>query len=263
MQEKMKVELIPIKGLPLIKEGDDIAKMIFEKASGLIENGDVIVICSTIVSKAEGRVRELKHYVPTPKALELASKLGKSAEFIQAVLEESQELLIEGPFLLVKAKFGNVCVNAGIDASNIESGYIVLPPLNPDESADRIRKRITKLLGKNIAVIITDTNGRCFRKGVTGVAIGVSGLTPLRDWIGKRDLYGNPLEVTVEAVADEIAGMANLLMGEGGDGIPAVIVKGLDDLFGKGIARELYRNEEEDIIRRILKNAKDKGTEER
>ncbi len=252
----MRVEFIPIRGLPLIKEGDDIAKMIFEKASDLIENGDVIVICSTIVSKAEGRVRKLNHYKPSSKALELASKIGKPPEFVQAVLEESQELLIERPFLLVKADFGNVCVNAGIDASNIESGYIILPPLNPDESADRIRKRMEEVSGKNIAVIITDTNGRCFRRGVIGVAIGISGLIPLKDWIGKKDLYGNPLEVTVEAVADEIAGMANLLMGEGGDGIPAVIVKGVNDLLGKGRAEELYRDEEEDIIRRALKELK-------
>jgi len=253
----MRVEFIPIEGLPLIKKGDDIAKMILEKASTLVENGDVVVICSTIVSKAEGRVRKLSHYKPSSKALELASKIGRPPEFIQAVLEESQELLIEEPFLLVKANFGNVCINAGIDASNIESGYVILPPLNPDESADRMRRRIEELSGKKVAVIITDTNGRCFRKGVLGVAIGVSGLIPLKDWIGKKDLYGNPLEVTVEAVVDEIAGMANLIMGEGGDGIPAVIVKGISNLFGEGKARDLYRSEEEDVIRRSLKELKE------
>jgi coenzyme F420-0:L-glutamate ligase/coenzyme F420-1:gamma-L-glutamate ligase len=253
----MRVEFVPIEGLPLIKEGDDIAKMILEKASTLVEDSDVIVICSTIVSKAEGRVKKLNHYTPSSEALEIASKIGKPPEFVQAVLEESQELLIEEPFLLVKANFGNVCVNAGIDASNIESGYIILPPLNPDESADRIRRRIEELSGKKVAIIITDTNGRCFRKGVLGVAIGVSGLIPLKDWIGEEDLYGNPLEVTVEAVVDEIAGMANLLMGEGGDGIPAVIVKGISDLFGEGKAKELYRSAGEDIVRRSLKELKE------
>ena len=252
----MSVTLYRIGGLPLIKEGDDLAALICEKAR--LENGDVVVVCSTIVSKAEGRVRELKDYKPFKEALRIAKKIGKPAEFVQAVLEESDEILIEEPFLLVKAKFGNVCVNAGIDASNVEEGKIILPPLNPDESAERIRRRIEEISGKNIAVIVTDTNGRCFRKGVTGVAIGVSGMPALKDWIGEKDLFGNVLEVTVECVADEIAGMANFLMGEGGEGIPVVVVRGLD-LVGSsdGSAKEIYRSEEEDVIRRRLKELGD------
>ncbi len=246
----MKVEVVPVRGLPLIKAGDDIAELIAGKFE--LMDGDVLVICSTIVSKAEGRVRLLSDYKPSERAREIAEKIGKPPEFVQAVIEESEEILLDFPFLLVKAKFGNVCVNAGIDASNVEKGKIILPPQNPDESARRIRERLRHLTGRDVGVIITDTNGRCFRKGVVGFAIGVSGVMAMKNWIGKRDLYGKELEVTVECVADEIAAFANLLMGEGGDGIPAVVVRGLD-VAGDGSMDEIYRYEEEDVIRRCLK----------
>ncbi|MEM1751083.1 MAG: coenzyme F420-0:L-glutamate ligase [Archaeoglobaceae archaeon] len=245
-----KVEFIPIKGLPIIKKGDDIAKLIVERAT--LEEGDIIVICSTIVAKAEGRVRKLSDYKPSPLAFELSAKVGKPPEFVQAVIEESEEILIKGPFLLVKAKYGNICVNAGIDASNIEKGSIILPLVDPDQSAERLRKRIEELTGKKVGIIITDTNGRCFRKGVVGVAVGISGLWAMRDWRGISDLYGNVLEVTVECIADEIAGFANLLMGEANDAIPAVLVRGLK-VLGNGKVKDIYRSEEEDLIRRCLK----------
>ena len=245
------MKIVPLK-LPLIKEGDDIAKMIVERFD--VEDGDVVAICSTVVSKAEGRVARLEDYNPTDRAIEIAKKIGEDARFVQAVLDESDEILIDNPFLLVKAKFGNICVNAGIDRSNVEKGLIILPPKDPDESARRIRERIKELTGKNVGVIITDSNGRCFRKGVVGVAIGASGVRIFRDWIGKRDLYGNPLTKTVECVADEIAGFANLIMGEGDWGVPVVIFRGLN-VGGDGKAVEIYRSEEEDVIRRRLKKS--------
>lgn len=248
MQGK-KVEVIPVIGLPIIKEGDDVAKLIMEKAE--VQDGDIVAICSTVVSKSEGRVRNLSDYKPSLLAIELSKKISKPPEFIQAVIEESEEILIKEPFLLVKAKYGNICVNAGIDTSNIDKGKILLPPVDPDRSAEKIRMSFEKL-GKKVGVIITDTNGRCFRKGVVGVAIGVSGVCVMRDWRGEKDLYGNVLEVTVECVADEIAAFANLIMGEAGDGIPAVIIRGLK-LMGEGNSKEIIRSEEEDVIRRCLK----------
>jgi len=245
-----KIEAIPVKGLPLVKEGDDIAEMIAERVE--LENGNVVVVCSTIISKAEGRVRLLKDYTPSAMAVEISERVGKPPEFVQAVLEESEEVLLDFPFLLVKAKFGNVCVNAGIDASNVEVGKIILPPENPDESARKLMERFKELAGKDVGVIITDTNGRCFRRGVVGFAIGLAGVKAMKDWIGEKDLYGRELEVTVECVADEIAAFANLLMGEGGDGIPAVVIRGLN-VLGEGSMDEIYRPEEEDVIRRCLK----------
>ncbi len=250
----MKVEIFPVR-LPLIKKGDDIAELIVQNFE--IEDGDIISICSTIVSKAEGRVADLKSYKPDMKAIEIAKRLNKDPEFIQAVLDETDEILLEYPFLLVRAKTGNVCVNAGVDVSNVERGKVVLPLRNPDEAAERIRKRIEDLCGKRVGVIITDTGGRCFRRGVVGFAVGVSGVRAIRNWIGKEDLYGNKLEITIECVVDEIAGFANLLMGEGNWGIPVVVFRGLADLIDRGSMRDVYRSEEEDIIRRCLRICRD------
>lgn len=244
------IKAFVVEGIPLIREGDDLASIISSNFE--LEDRDVVVICSTIVSKAEGRVRDLNEYKPSDKALSIAEKLGKDARTIQAVLEESDEVLIDYPILLVKAKFGNVCINAGIDASNVESGKILLPPINPQKSAEKIKNKIEEITGKKVGVIITDTNGRCFRKGVVGFSIGVAGIKAMKDWVGKEDLYGNMLEVTIECVADEIAAFANLLMGEGGDGTPVVVIRGLD-LVGEGSIDEVYRSEEEDIIRKAIK----------
>ncbi|MCD6493866.1 MAG: coenzyme F420-0:L-glutamate ligase [Archaeoglobaceae archaeon] len=244
------IKAFVVEGIPLIKKGDDLAGIISSRFE--IENKDIVVICSTVVSKAEGRIKDLNDYIPSEKALNIAKRLGKDARIIQAVLDESDEVLIDYPILLVKAKFGNICINAGIDASNVEKGKILLPPLNPQRSAEKIRKRIEELTGKKVGVIITDTNGRCFRRGVVGFAIGVSGVKAMKNWIGKKDLYGNVLEITVECVADEIAAFANLLMGEGGDGTPVVIIRGLD-LIGDGSVDEIYRSEDEDVIRKAIK----------
>jgi coenzyme F420-0:L-glutamate ligase/coenzyme F420-1:gamma-L-glutamate ligase len=250
MKGPMKIEVFALRNLPLIKPGDDLAEMISDRFS--FEDGDILTVCSTVISKAEGRLKRLDDYKVTSEAIEIADKLGLDSRFVQAVLEESEEVLIKHPFLLVKAKFGNVCVNAGIDTSNVESGFILLPPQNPDESARKLRERLKELSGKDVAVIITDTNGRCFRRGVTGFAIGVAGISPLKDWVGMRDLFGKKLEVTVECIADEIAAFANLIMGEGGDGIPAVVFRGLK-VSGNGSMKDVYRAEEEDVIRRCLK----------
>lgn len=249
---KAKVEALVVQDIPMIGTGDDLASIISSRFK--LEDGDIIVVCSTIVSKAEGRIRELKSYKPSKKAVKIAEKLRCEAEFIQAVLEESEEVLIEHPILLVKAKFGNICVNAGIDKSNVESGKILLPPENPDRSAERIRRRLEELTGKRVGVVITDTNGRCFRKGVVGFAIGISGVKALKNWIGKKDLYGNILEVTIECIADEIAAFANLLMGEASDATPVIVFRGLKHLLGEGSMDEIYRKKEEDVIRKYLKS---------
>jgi len=245
----MKVEVFALEGLPLIREGDNITSLISEYT---LFDGDIVVLCSTIISKSEGRVRSLSTYKPSDKALKISKNLNYEPEFVQAVLEESEEILLEQPILLVKANFGNICVNAGIDRSNVEKGMLLLPPLDPDASARKIRKGIKEITGRKVGVIITDTNGRCFRKGVAGFAIGVSGVPVFKDWIGKVDLFGNQLEKTIECVVDEIAGFANLLMGEGDGGIPGVVFRGLN-LEGDGKSDEIYRDKEEDLIQPYLK----------
>jgi coenzyme F420-0:L-glutamate ligase/coenzyme F420-1:gamma-L-glutamate ligase len=229
-----------VRGLPSIKEGDDLAAMIEDRFQ--VQDGDVVCIASTVVSKVEGRARGLEEYNPSARAEEIAERLDKDPEFVQAVLEESEDVLLDRPFLLVATKFGHIGVNAGIDRSNVDGGQILLLPENPGASADRIRGG----LKKDCSVIVTDTCGRAFRCGVAGVAIGWSGIGALRDWRGKRDREGRELEITLEAIVDEIAGMANLLMGEGGDGTPVVVVRGLE--FPKSGGR-IFRPRDLDVIR--------------
>jgi coenzyme F420-0:L-glutamate ligase/coenzyme F420-1:gamma-L-glutamate ligase len=232
-----------IRGLPVIRAGDDLATLIeslFE-----LHDDDVLCIASTVVAKSERRFRELKDYEPSDRAKEIAHSLGKDPSFVQAVLDESEQVLIDNPFLLVATKFGHIGINAGIDQSNVGEDRILLLPVNPTISADKIRKR----LSKQCAVIITDTCGRPFRCGVAGIAIGWSGIGALRDWRGKKDLHGKTLEITLEAIVDEIAGMANLLMGEAGDGTPVAVFRGLDyPKSGEGLFMPKYQ----DVIRRHL-----------
>jgi coenzyme F420-0:L-glutamate ligase / coenzyme F420-1:gamma-L-glutamate ligase len=233
-----------IQGLPVIKEGDDLAHL----AESLfdLQEGDVLCIASTIVAKSEGRIRRLEDYKPSSRAVEIASALDKDPRFVQAVLDESDEVLLERPFLLVVTKFGHIGVNAGIDQSNVSDGRILLLPENPSASAESIRKR----LGKDCAVIITDTCGRPFRCGVAGVAVGWAGIAALRDWRGRADMHGRELEITLEAIVDEIAAMANMLMGEAGDGTPAVVFRGLKfPHFGGTV----FMPQEKDVIRPKLK----------
>lgn len=234
-----------IRGLPIIKQGDDIASLI--KSLFEFRDGDVLCLASTIVAKSEGRFRDLGGYEPTARAAEIASSIGKDPRFVQAVLDESVDVLLDKPFLLVKTRFGHIGVNAGIDQSNVGDGRILLLPEDPKKSAEEIRAG----LDKDCAVIITDTCGRPFRFGVAGVAVGWAGIAAVRDWRGERDLHGKALEITLEAVVDEIAGFANLLMGEAGDGIPVVVFRGLRyPRFGE---QSVFMPEEMDVIRPLLR----------
>ena len=234
-----------IRGLPIIKEGDDVASLIqslFE-----FQDADVLCIASTIVAKSEGRIRDLESYIPGLRAAEIAKVIGKDPRFVQAVLDESVEVLLDRPFLLVVTRFGHIGVNAGIDQSNVGDERILLLPENPSMSAELIRTS----LGKDCAVIITDTCGRPFRTGVAGVAVGWAGIAALRDWRGERDMHGKVLEITLEAIVDEIAAAANLLMGEAGDGTPAVIFRGLKYPRSGG---NVFMAEENDVVRPRLKS---------
>ena len=231
-------------GLPVVKEDDDLASLI--RSHFQIQEGDVVCIASTIVAKSEGRFRKLDDYYPGPRATRIANTIEKDPRFVQAVLDESVEILLEKPFILSVTRFGHIGVNAGIDQSNVGEDRILLLPLDPQSSAERIRSR----LGKDCAVIITDTCGRPFRCGVTGVAIGWSGIAALRDWRGVPDMNGRKLEITLEAIADEVAGMSNLLMGEAGDGTPVAVIRGLKYPRSGGY---LFMPEEEDVIRPCLK----------
>ncbi len=234
-----------ISGLPIIDQGDDIAALI--KPLFDFQDGDVLCLASTIVAKSEGRFRTLESYRPSMRAEAIGELIGKDPRFVQAVLDESVDVLLEEPFLLVRTNFGHIGVNAGIDQSNVGAGRILLLPQDPQRSAERLRSA----LERDVAVIITDTCGRAFRCGVAGVAIGWAGIAPLRDWRGRQDMHGKVLEITLEAIVDEIAAAANLLMGEAGDGTPAVVFRGLR--YADSDEGSIFMPEEMDVIRPLLK----------
>ncbi len=241
-----------VENIPLIKKSDDIARLVSEKTE--LKEHDIVVISSTIVSKSEGRITLLNKIKVTAKAKTIAKRNDNDPRFVQAVMDESSEILIESPFLLVRTRNGSICVNAGIDRSNVEgSDNILLLPEDPDRSALEIKKSLLRYTGKNVSVVISDTNGRAFRMGQTGAAIGVAGIKPTRDWRGTEDLFGRVLEVKNEAVVDELAGFANILMGEGNGGTPIVVIRGLDLYHESDGIKELYRPEKEDVICRSLK----------
>ncbi len=248
----MKATAFTLPNIPLIRPGDDIGRLIYESTE--VQQHDIVVISSTIVSKSENRVLSLDDVITTPRAKSISKKNGNDPRFVQAVLDESQEILLESPFLLVRTGNGSICVNAGIDHSNVDGhDNILLLPESPDSSAREIMNNILALTGKNVSVIITDTNGRAFRIGQTGAAIGIAGIRPTRDWRGTKDLFGRVLEVKNEAIVDEIAGFANILMGEGNGGTPIAIIRGLELYDESGGIRELYRPEKEDVIYKALK----------
>lgn len=247
----MKATAFTVDGIPLVKPGDDIGCLIVERAE--IEEHDIIAVSSTIVSKSENRILSLDKVNVTRKAEAIAKRNDNDPGFVQAVLNESIEVLIESPFLLVRIKNGSICVNAGIDRSNVSgSRNVLLLPEAPDESAKRIKDTVFELTEKKVSVIITDTNGRAFRLGQTGAALGIAGILPTRDWRGTEDLFGRILEVKNEAVVDELAGFANILMGEGNGGTPVAIFRGLDLYHESCGIGELFRPEKEDVIRRAL-----------
>jgi len=251
---------LALEDFPLIKTGDDIAKMIVDVASrnGLeLEDGDVIAVAQKIFSKAEGRVVKLAEVVPSRRAEKLAEVVGKSAKLIELVLRETRRVVkASRETLLVEDKRGLVCINAGIDKSNVQGrNNLALLPENPDRSAEKCRLEIRELTGKNVAVIICDTYSRPFRRAQVNFAIGFAGLRPFRDYRGKKDLFGQILKVKNIAVVDEIAAAAELLMGQGNEARPVVIFRGLGNAVAeceKHGVEDLYMSREEDLFKGTL-----------
>jgi len=249
-----------INNFPLIKPGDNIAKIIVEniRKNGLkIEDGDIIVAAQKIFSKAENRVVRLREVVPSKEAKEIAKITSKGPKFVELVLRETKKIVkASHEVLLVEDKRGLICINAGIDKSNVEGAEnFALLPENPDESAQKCRREIKRLTGKTVAVIICDTYSRPFKRGQVNFAIGLAGIKPFKDYRGKKDLFGQILKVKNVAVADEIAAAAELLMGQGDEATPVVIFKGLSSVvqFCENCsANELQISREEDLFKKAL-----------
>jgi coenzyme F420-0:L-glutamate ligase / coenzyme F420-1:gamma-L-glutamate ligase len=250
------LSLLPVVGLPLIREGDALADLIADRFSntGGFRNGDILVVAQKVVSKAEGRVVRLEDVEPSEDALELARSSLKDPRLVELILRESREVVRVRPGLIVVEDVrGFICANAGIDRSNIEQRgqgeEVALLPLDPDASASGLRDRIKRVAQTEVAVVINDSHGRAFRDGTVGVAIGLAGLPALSDRRGDTDLTGYELQHTVIGIADEIAAAASLLMGPASEGIPAVVVRGLTLPVSEASAREIQRPRELDLFR--------------
>jgi coenzyme F420-0:L-glutamate ligase / coenzyme F420-1:gamma-L-glutamate ligase len=242
------VRVIPLRGIPELEEGDDLGELLVDAARepGL-ENDDVVVVAQKAVSKVEGRVVHLGGIEPSERARELAAD--GDPRRMEVILGEAREIVrSRTPLVIAETRHGFVCASAGVDASNAKGvDTLVLLPLDPDASAARIRARIHELTGADVGVVVSDSFGRAWRLGTTDVALGVAGITPLLDLDGMLDSAGYELHATQIAVADEIAGAAQLVMGKL-DGVPGAIVRGLR-VRGSGSGRDLVMPRERDLFR--------------
>jgi len=222
-------EVIGIEGIPEVRPGDDIARLIVEataRQSTPFAGGDLLVVGQKIVSKAEGRIVRLADVTPSPVALAMAAGLGRDPRLVEIILRESRRVVrMDQGVLITETHHGWVCANAGVDQSNVDIDCVALLPEDPDGAARALRDRIRTLTGADVCVIVADTFGRPWREGLTNVAIGVAGLAPLRSYLGERDPAGRPLQATILAVADELAAAAEPVMGKR-DRSPAAIVRG-------------------------------------
>ena len=250
----MSIQIFPVIGLPLIKKMDDLSKLIVSaiKKQGIeFLDGDVLVLCHVIVSKAEGRIIDLKTVTPSKSSINFAEYTGKDPRLVEVILNEARAIRRMGPGVLVtETKQGFVCANSGVDKSNVPGDDIVAPlPSDPDKSAQEVRKRILELTSKNIAVIIADTHGRAHRDGEVNVAVGASGFSVIRDRRGEKDLFGYELKIKRTAIADELAGAAELVIGQANEGIPAAIIRGYKlPVSETSDAKELVRPREKDLF---------------
>ena len=244
------LELLPVEGIPEIRPGDDLPELIRRAAGKNLREGDVLIVTHKIVSKAEGRLVDLRAIEPSAIAKDFAARHERDPRQIEVVLRESRRIVrMERGLIITETNHGFVCANAGVDASNVPGDEVVcLLPVDPDVSAARLRDALAARMDLELAVIVSDSFGRPWREGITNVAIGVSGMDPLADYRGQRDPHGHPLEASVLAVADELAAAAELVMGKTA-GIPVAIVRGYPYKGGSGTGRDLLMPPERDLFR--------------
>jgi len=249
--------LTALPALPLVQPGDDLAALIaagLQRASLQLLAGDVLVVAQKVVSKAEDRYVQLESVTPSARAVELAQSVEKDARLVELILSESRAVLRQRPgALVVEHRLGFVCANAGIDHSNVAQhaggGQVLLLPADPDASCAALRARLGILCGVEPGVIINDSHGRAWRSGTVGVALGVAGVPALMDLRGWPDLYGERLQITQVGLADELAAAASIIMGQAGEGLPVVHLRGVPYGVRSGTARELIRPIDQDLFR--------------
>ena len=251
------INIIALKGVPLVHPGDDLVEIIINAltlTNQCLKNDDVLVIAQKIISKAEGRIIALGTVSPSERAKKLAVKLGKDPRQIELVLQESREIVRSKPgVVIVEQNLGLVMANAGIDRSNVvqqsDEEYVLLLPIDPDASSNRLRDKINKRLGVKVGIIINDSIGRAWRIGTTGHAIGVAGLPAVIDLRGEKDMFGKELLVSEQAVADELASAASLLQGQASEALPIVVIRGFKSNATNQTAKALIRERDMDMFR--------------
>ncbi|MCS7117062.1 MAG: coenzyme F420-0:L-glutamate ligase [Nitrososphaerota archaeon] len=248
------IHVIGVKDIPLIKPGDDLGLLICEAARSQgtpLMNGDVVVVSQKIVSKAEGRIVSLKSVKPRDFAYKVAKLTKKPPQYIELALQEARSLIrVMKNHFITETKLGWIYPYSGVDLSNVSNmDEATLLPIDPDHSAHKIRMRIKELTNCDVAVIISDTTGRPFRRGYVNVAIGISGISPILDLRGKNDIFGRRLRVKMIAIADELASAAELIMGNADERIPVAIVRGYRYQIDEGAsARLIQRPKEKDLF---------------
>lgn len=251
------LQLLALRDFPLVAPGDDIAVLVSQSLAQnhmILQDGDIIVVAQKIISKAENRYRSLQDISPSAEAEKYAAETGKDPRLVELVLQESNRVLRHRfGSIVVEHKLGFVHANAGIDQSNLPgntgSDIALLLPQDPDASAKALRTALREQHGVNIGVVINDSFGRAWRLGTVGIAIGVAGFEPLLDLRGAPDLFGRTLEITQVGIGDEIAAAASLLMGQAGEGVPVVILRGLQLPKADGTVQSLLRKPHEDMFR--------------
>ena len=245
-------EVIGVEGLPEIGRGDDLVPIIARAAGAQgtpLAAGDLLVVSQKIVSKAEGRMVRLSDITPSPETAKMAAELGRDPRLIEVILRESRRIVRQDKgVLIVETPHGWICANAGVDQSNVDADTACLLPEDSDRSARDLRDALRALTGHELAIIVADTFGRPWREGLTNVAIGVAGLEPIKSYLGEKDPAGHVLQATIIALADELAGAAEPVMGKL-DRVPVAIVRGLAWPRGDGGSRSLLRDPARDLFR--------------
>ena len=255
----MSLTLTPLKGIPLIREGDDLVDIIVKalQTSNLaLEDNDIIVLAQKIVSKAEGRMINLRSIEPSERAGQIAIQTEKDPRLVELILQESNEVLrIRPGTIIVEHKLGFICANAGIDHSNVAGAgrkaeeVVLLLPKDPDQSAKELRKKLEAISGNHIGVMIIDSHGRAWRIGTVGMSIGLSGIPGVVDERGWSDLFGYQLKITIVGIADELAAASSLMMGQAAEGTPIIHVRGFPYSLRDGSLKEIIRPKDKDLFR--------------
>jgi coenzyme F420-0:L-glutamate ligase/coenzyme F420-1:gamma-L-glutamate ligase len=247
------LRLLPVVGLPIVQPGDDLAALL-AAALRLLQprNYDVLIVTSKIVARAEGRFVNLRQVVPSAQAIELAGATNKDPRLVEVILSESVAISRVAPNVLItRHRLGFVSANAGVDHSNTSADpdVVLLMPSDPDAAAQHLHERLSTAFGAHLPVVICDSHGRPHRLGTVGVAVGVAGMPGIEDWRGRADLFGYRLQHTEIGLADMVASGATLVMGQAAEGVPAVLMRGLNFALRAGSAAEIIRPAHLDLYR--------------